>query len=147
MTVTKTPIDPTRIRQLPIGGFSWINRRFIRGGYIKDLPREAITLYFFLATVADANGMSFYADPTTGKLLKLDQSELLYGRDQLLRADIIAYRYPLYQVLALPVKRQTRKKPNQRTSVAKNGEPVAIAACIDDVLARAGPRPPLQQSE
>ena len=36
MTVTKTPIDPTRIRQLPIGGFSWINRRFIRGGYIRN---------------------------------------------------------------------------------------------------------------
>jgi uncharacterized protein GlcG (DUF336 family) len=73
MIVKKIPIDPGRVRGIPPDGFSWIDRRFVRDGCIHRLPPEAILLYFFLAAVSDAQGLSFYADPTIGKILKLLQ--------------------------------------------------------------------------
>jgi hypothetical protein len=135
MAVNKIPIDPTRIRRIPATGFGWIDRRFVRQGYIEDLPREAIVLYFFLVAVSDGQGLSFYADPTVAKILKLDQSDLLYARTHLIKADLIAYRYPLYQVLALP---DSPKKTDIQSPVppaARGDALAAIADVIDDVLA------------
>ena len=139
MRIPKSPLAPTRLRRIPRGGFSWIDRRFVRDGHITELPREAIALYLFLCTVADANGLSFYADPTLRKLLKLDHSELLHARNRLVRADLIAYRYPLYQVLALPEMRATASCPVQRDAQAQRREPTAIADVIDVLLAQLTP--------
>lgn len=141
----KIPLAPARLRRIPRSGFSWIDRRFVRDGHIEDLPREAIALYLFLCTVADATGMSFYADPTLRKLLKLDHSELLHARNRLVRADLIAYRYPLYQVLALPQRRATAPDPVQENVKAAKGEPTAIADVIHVLLPQLKPpgrRPP-----
>ena len=141
MAVKKAPIKPDRIRRIPRGGFSWIDRRFIRTGHINPLPRESISLYFFLTAVADVNGMSFYADPTVMKLLKLRRRELIYARDCLLKADLIAYCYPLYQVLELPP--QVSYKPKQKQSPSTKPqnrppkeEPEAIGSILDTVLSR-----------
>jgi len=140
MTVEKNPIDTTRIRRPPATGFGWVDRRFVRDGHIVDLPREAVTLYFFLAAVADPQGLSFYADPTLAKLLKLDHSELLYARTCLLRAGLIAYRYPLYQVLALPPSTADRPRPLARTArQPRVSAPEHIASIIDTFLADAPP--------
>jgi hypothetical protein len=100
--VKKAPIDPNRIRSIPSEGFSWIDRRFVREGFIEPLQREAVSLYLFLTAVSDAHGISFYADPTLGKLLKLTAQELTQARDQLIDQQLMLYRYPLYQVLPLP---------------------------------------------
>ena len=102
MRVKKEPIDPQRIRTTPREGFSWIDRRFIRGGVIDRLSSEAILLYFFLIAVSDARGLSYYADPTVAKLLKLDHEQINQARSQLIDDRLILYRYPLYQVLPLP---------------------------------------------
>lgn len=107
--IKKVPIDPTRVRKIPPEGFSWIERRFIRDGFIDRLPPEAILLYFFLAAVSDLNGLSFYSDPTLGKILKLNPEELTQSRARLTAAGLILYRYPLYQVLPVPPK----PKPTQ----------------------------------
>jgi hypothetical protein len=140
MTVEKNPIDTARIRRPPPTGFGWVDRRFVRDGHIVDLPREAVTLYFFLAAVADAQGLSFYADPTLAKLLKLDHSDLLYARTCLLRAGLIAYRYPLYQILALPPSAAERTRPLTRTArQARVGAPEHIADILDTLLADAPP--------
>ena len=104
LTVTKGPIDPARILVIPPEGFSWIDRRFIREGFIAGLPREAIVLYFFLVAVSDPRGLSFYAEPTIGKLLKLTLEELTQARERLIGKDLILYRYPIYQVLPLAQK-------------------------------------------
>jgi hypothetical protein len=139
MAVKKAPIEPDRIRRIPRGGFSWIDRKFIRTGHINPLPRESIALYFFLTAVADVNGMSFYADPTVMKLLKLRRRELLYARDCLLKADLIAYRYPLYQVLEMPAQVSYKPKQKQSPSIKphyrhrKKG-PEAIGTILDTVL-------------
>lgn len=105
----KQPIDPQRVRRLPEEGFSWIDRRFVREGFLEDLPREAILLYLFLVAVSDAEGLSFYADPTVASLLKLNAEELTQSRSWLEKADLVLYRYPLYQVLALPWRRVALK--------------------------------------
>ena len=75
--VKKRPIDAERIRQIPDDGFSWIDRRFVREGFIEPLAPEAILLYFFLVSVSDAHGLSFYADPTVSRILKPPLSSLL----------------------------------------------------------------------
>lgn len=104
MAVKKRLIDPRRIRRIPAEGFSWIDRRFVRDGFIEPLPPEAILLYFFVVSVSDAKGLSFYADPTISKKLKLNSDELVQARARLIDSGLILYEYPLYQVLPLPPK-------------------------------------------
>jgi len=133
MKVNKEPIDPARIRMVPREGFSWIDRRFVREGFIDRLPGEAILLYFFLAAVSDAQGLSFYADPSMGKLLKLDAESLTQSRARLIGADLIAYRYPLFQVLALPAAK--RWEPMSRPSPhhggpRRGGDPVPLGDIV-----------------
>jgi hypothetical protein len=59
-------------------------------------------LYLFLVTVADVQGVSYYSDRAIGQHLKMDSVALSAARQELLDADLIAYRKPLYQVLSLP---------------------------------------------
>jgi hypothetical protein len=131
MSVKKSPIDPQRVRRIPAQGFSWIDRRFVREGFIEPLPPGAILLYFFLVAVGDARGLSFYADPTTSKILKLDAEELSQARARLVDADLILYRYPLYQVLSLPAK---RKGPAFRATSPggsrRGGDPVSLSEIL-----------------
>ncbi len=103
-SLKKKPIDPERIRRIPAEGFSWVDRRFVREGFLEPLPAEAILLYLFLVSVADAEGLSFYADPTISRILKLNPEELSQSRARLLSAELILYEYPLYQILPLPAK-------------------------------------------
>lgn len=110
MSVKKDPIDPDRIRTIPPEGFSWIDRRFVREGFIKRLHREAAFLYLFLTAVSDAKGVSFYGDRTVAELLKLTAEDLTQARGELIDQGLILYGHPLYQVLPLPpaVKRNPR---------------------------------------
>ena len=133
MIVKKVPIDPGRVRKIPPDGFSWIDRRFVRDGFIHRLPPEAILLYFFLAAVSDAQGLSFYADPTTGKILKLNPEGLTQSRARLIKADLLAYRYPLYQVLELPreIKGPPRPPPCPSSSgTFRGGEPMSLGEIL-----------------
>jgi hypothetical protein len=137
MIIKKIPIDPGRVRGIPPDGFSWIDRRFVREGFIDRLPGEAILLYFFLAAVSDAQGLSFYADPTVGKILKLDPEKLTQSRARLIKADLVAYRYPLYQVLELPRESKGPPSPPPRPSpsgMLRGGEPMSLG----EILRRAG---------
>jgi hypothetical protein len=58
-------------------------------------------LYLFLVTVSDGQGLSYYSDTGIAKLLPLDESALARAREELIRARLIAYERPLYQVLSL----------------------------------------------
>ena len=68
--VRKQILVPQRLRQPPASGWSWVDRRFLRehGDY---LSREAVLLYFFLASVADRHGLSFYGDEALATRLRL----------------------------------------------------------------------------
>ena len=121
----KHPISLTQLRTIP-RQFSWVDQRLVRERYIDQLSHEACTLYLFLVTVADAQGLSYYADPSLCRRLSLTGTELHQARQALITRGLLAYQRPLYQVLALdtvPTGATTNAVP-----VAEEDEPVDIKA-------------------
>jgi len=96
----KRLLCPKRLRRIP-RQFSWIDQRLVREHYIERCDGEALGLYLLLVTVADAQGLSYYADRTVCRLLSLPPATLERARAALIRVGLIAYQAPLYQVLAL----------------------------------------------
>jgi hypothetical protein len=96
--LVKSLIRPDRVRMIP-NSFSWVDRRFLGDGYLEQLSHEATLLYFFLVTVSDAQGLSFYGDRRIETLLKMSEDILDRARGALIDIGLIAYRPPLYQVL------------------------------------------------
>lgn len=99
--IDKYLLRPDRQRQVP-PGFSWVDHRLIRHAHLSRCDHSAWALYLFLVTVADVQGLSYYSDAALSRHLKMDLLQLAAARQQLVGADLIAYRKPLYQVLALP---------------------------------------------
>ena len=97
----KRVLHPERLRKIE-GSFSWIDHRFITGGFLRDLSALEILLYLFLVAVSDRNGLSFYHDDRIASLLKIDLAALGQSREGLVRRSLLAYEPPLYQVLSLP---------------------------------------------
>jgi len=95
------PIKPDRVRVIK-GSFSWLDHKFITSGYINLLSKEEILLYYFLTTVGDRNGISYYHQDTICRLLKLDLTSFVKARDHLIFKDLIVYSNKIYQVLSLP---------------------------------------------
>jgi hypothetical protein len=89
------------VRRPPAEGFSWIDRRFLRD-HAPHLGRDAILLYFFLAAVADKQGLSFYGDASIASRLRLEPRVVLLARDELVARELVAYEAPLAQILSLP---------------------------------------------
>ena len=102
MNVTnKRILDAERLRQIP-AQFSWIDHRLVRGHYIEKADVCAWALYLFLLCVVDARGLSYYAEATLCRRLRLPVTRLAQARRDLIELDLIAYDPPLYQVLSLP---------------------------------------------
>lgn len=98
---SKRVLDPDRVRKIE-GSFSWIDHRFITGGFLRDLSTLEILLYLFLVAVSDRDGLSFYYDDRIASLLKIDLAALGRAREGLVLRSLVAYQPPLYQVLSLP---------------------------------------------
>ena len=96
----KFPICPDRIRSIP-EQFSWVDHRLVRDRHIELLSHEAAALYLFLITVADCQGLSYYAEASLCERLVMDAATLVSARACLLNSRLVAYKRPLYQVLAL----------------------------------------------
>jgi hypothetical protein len=96
----KRLISPAKLRRVP-PQFSWVDQRLVRERYIDQLSHQACALYLFLVTVADAQGLSYYADPSLCQRLSLTGPELHQARQALITRGLVAYHHPLYQVLAL----------------------------------------------
>jgi len=96
----KRVICSERVRKIPTQ-FSWVDQRLVRERHIERCDAHAAALYLFLVTVADAQGLSYYSDASLGRSLSMDPVRLSKARDDLIRAGLIAYQRPLYQVLAL----------------------------------------------
>ena len=96
----KRPILFAKLRTVP-SQFSWVDQRLVRECYIDQLSPQACALYLFLVTVADAQGLSYYADASLCHRLALTAPELHQARQALITRGLVAYQRPLYQVLAL----------------------------------------------
>lgn len=112
--MNKKLLAPERLRQLP-SQFSWIDQQLVRSDHLRDCDHSAWALYLFLATVADFQGLSYYSDGSVCRWLNVDLARLQSIRQQLVRAELLAYRKPLYQLLALP-------KPHALTEAPRTGQ-------------------------
>ena len=122
-------ILPQRRRRIP-PQFSWLDHRLVRDGHIEGRSTGALALYLFLVTVSDADGLSWYSDPTLCRVLAWTLPQLRRIRDELCEAGLLAYRKPLYQVLDLsPVPAMPMRVDQSRT-----GEPVAIGELLKGLV-------------
>ena len=101
MITRKQVLCEERTRQVP-PQFSWVDHRLVRDGFCRRCRPEELALYLVLVTVGDADGLSFYGDEGVAKLIGVPVGRVAEIRAGLVRADLIAYRRPLYQVLELP---------------------------------------------
>ena len=116
IAMNKRLLCPQRLRHVP-RQFSWIDQRLLRDGHIARCggPR-ALALYLLLVAASDAQGLSYYSDKTTARLLSLGEGELREARRALLDAGLIAYEAPLYQVLSLEPAMGRAEPPAPRTA-------------------------------
>jgi len=124
-TMDKRPLSLAKLRTVP-RQFSWVDQRLVRDHSIDQLSPQACALYLFLVTVADAQGLSYYADPSLCQRLSLSSTELHQARQALITRDLLAYHRPLYQVLALDAAPSGATLP--AVSVAAEDDPVDIKA-------------------
>jgi hypothetical protein len=96
----KRVLNPERLRKVP-PQFSWIDHRLVRENYFVRCDHSAWTLYLFLTSVADVEGLSYYSDASLMRRLKMEPLQLSASRQQLIQAGLVAYEKPLYQVLSL----------------------------------------------
>lgn len=94
----RAPVDPARVRALP-KHFAWVDHRLRER--LKDLSLEEVALLFFLHLAADRNGCSFWSDAALGRKLNLKEGDVIQARFALVQRGLIAYRYPLFQLLPL----------------------------------------------
>lgn len=107
-----------------------MDHRLVRHGHLRRADATAWALYLFLVTVADVQGLSYYSDASIARHLQLDPLALAAARQQLIQADLLAYRKPLYQVLALPEDAPASDAPS---TAARGGE----ARSVGNILRRA----------
>jgi len=96
----KRPIFWTQLRRVP-RPFSWVDQRLVRERYIDRLSHEACALYLFLVTGADAQGLSYDTERSLSQRLSMSTAQWRQARQALITQRLLAYRHPLYQVLAL----------------------------------------------
>ena len=95
------PLKLERVREIP-QSFSWIDRRLIQNNILAYLSKDEKVLYFFLLTVANKQGVSYYGPRKLRLHTGLTKNELITACTGLEEMDLIAYRSPFYQVLSLP---------------------------------------------
>jgi hypothetical protein len=128
----KRLLVPSRVRRVP-PQFSWVDQRLVRDHHIERCDSAALALYLFLVTVADAEGLSYYADASIGRLLSLRPEALAGARAALVRAGLLAYEAPLYQVLALD-RAPEPPAPTQASSRRGAGELKALREVLRHTL-------------
>jgi hypothetical protein len=138
----KQLLRPERLRQVP-EQFSWVDQAFVQQHFIDRCEARSAALYLFLVTVSDSQGLSYYGACTLSRRLRLSQEQLGAARQQLIELDLIAYRSPLYQVLALPgtvaAPHPARRTPTiGRDLATTGGQPVSLATLLQQALARRG---------
>lgn len=131
--IRKYLIYPERCRRIP-SGFSWVDHRLVRDRHISRCSPEALALYLFLVTVADAEGLSYYSDNSVGKYLNMHLQTVRKARRELCIAGLIAYQEPLYQVLeinspigitsqSVPVSADSKKQGKNRNDNNNDDQP------------------------
>ena len=96
------PVIIDRIRNIRDCTFGWVDHNFLHKGFLNRLSQQELLLYYFLITVADRNGVSFYDYERICQFLKLELNQYLDARDRLSQYSLIAFKDSVFQVLSLP---------------------------------------------
>ena len=128
--MTKRLLRPERLRAVP-SRFSWLDHRLVRERHLDRCSTEALALYLFLVTVADAKGLSYYGDASVCARLGVSAEQLDVARHALIDADLIAYEAPLYQVLSLD-----RPASAGRPAMRRDRGPRSLADLLADPRAQ-----------
>ena len=143
MKPIKQLLRPERLRQVP-EQFSWVDQALVQQHFIDRCEARSAALYLFLITVSDAQGLSYYGAPTLARRLRLSDEQFAAARQQLIELDLIAYRSPLYQVLALPgsvaapVPDAAAQRAPAITGANTGGQPVSLATLLQQAQQRRG---------
>ena len=140
MKAIKQLLRPERQRQVP-AQFSWVDQALVQQHFIDRCEARSAALYLFLVTVSDAQGLSYYGAATLARRLHLSDEQFGAARQQLIDLELIAYRSPLYQVLALPgTVAPPRPVPRAPGIAGANagGQPVSLAALLQQAQQRRG---------
>jgi hypothetical protein len=100
MPMHKRVLCPERLRRVS-RPFGWVDSRLIREDRLNGCSPTAWGLYLFWVTVADAQGLSYYADESVARRMGITVEAVASARTELLRAGLVVYDTPLVQVLAL----------------------------------------------
>jgi len=107
------PPKPEKIRQMTAGhSFGWVDHRI--KWFWEDMSREEILLYFFLITVSNEQGCSWWSSRKITKILKIGPAYLQRAREMLEKRNLIAVRKDemsqrtIYQLLPLPIEENVR---------------------------------------
>ena len=98
--IPKHPVYPGRIRRVP-AGFGWVDHRLVNERLIVGRSHASLALYLFLATVSDAEGLSYWSPGSICRLLCMESAELNAAAAELEVTDLAAYGPPIWQVLDL----------------------------------------------
>jgi hypothetical protein len=133
----KQLLRPERLRQVP-QQFSWVDQALVQQHFIDRCEARSAALYLFLVTVSDAQGLSYYGAPTLARRLRLSDEQLCAARQQLIELDLIAYRSPLYQVLAVPGTAVAPRPALRDAPTAAGGQAVSLATLLQLAQQRRG---------
>jgi hypothetical protein len=75
-----------------------VDQRLVRERSSDQLPHPACALSLFLVTVADAQGVRFYADRSLCQRLSMTDNALHQARQALIPLGVVASRRPRSQV-------------------------------------------------
>lgn len=97
----KEVIQKDRVRKFP-RQFSWIDQKLIRENHFQLCNAKSLGVYLFLVLAGDVNGLSYYSDAGICKKLSINMTDLSESRQELIEADLLAYKNPVYQILSIP---------------------------------------------
>jgi hypothetical protein len=108
-------IVPERIRHIRHCTFGWVDHHFLHHGHLNRSSPPELLLYYFLLTVADRNGVSFYDYERICQLLKMEVDDYVRARNLLCERSLVAFHNGVFQVLSLPQRLETaRSSPPPR---------------------------------
>ena len=126
----KKPILSDQIRDIRQSTFGWIDHNFLHHGFMNRLSQHELLLYYFLITVADRNGISFYDYERICQFLKLELNDYTQARDMLCDRSLIAFEDGVFQALSLPT--VTYEKPDTRA--VKKQRSTTDAQALKDIF-------------
>ena len=133
MSLQKRVLCTQRLRRVH-RPFGWVDARLIREDWLRDCSPTAWALYLFWVTVADAQGLSYYADQSVAQRLRISAEAVSAGRTELLRAGLLAYEPPLIQVLSLDGRPGNAKASGSSSSARDERGKTEDAVLLGDLL-------------